>query len=58
MLAQLGWSRAGAPEMWKVLDEATRVAEQHLTDPKIWWEGMGHAAQVPEQVASFRGSVG
>jgi predicted O-methyltransferase YrrM len=51
----LGWSRAGAPAMWSVLDEATRVAERHLADPAAWWESMGHAAQVPEQVASFRG---
>jgi hypothetical protein len=56
-MLSLKWSRSGAPEMWKVLDEATRVAETHLKDPAAWWESMGHAAQVPEQVASFRGLV-
>ena len=53
----LGWSRNGAPAMWKTLDEATKVAESHVPDPAAWWETMGHAAQVPEQVASFRGLV-
>ena len=42
-MLNLGWSRSGAPELWKVLDEATRVAETKLKDPKAWWEDMGHA---------------
>ena len=53
-MLKVGWTRSDAPAMWKVLDEATRVAEKHLQDPGAWWTSMGHAAQVPEQVASFR----
>ena len=56
-MLNLGWSRSGAPELWKVLDEATRVAETKLKDPKAWWEDMGHAAQVLPQVAHFRGLI-
>ena len=56
-MLNLGWSRSGAPELWKVLDEATRVAETKLKDPKAWWEDMGHAAQVLPQAARFRGLI-
>ena len=58
MLASAGssrWQHEGAPELWNVLDEATRVAERSLTDPKEWWRVMGHTAQVPLQVTSLRG---
>ena len=54
-MLELGHSRLDAPSLWRVLDEATRVAERHLPDPAAWWETMGHAAQKPAQVASFRG---
>ena len=53
-MLKVGWSRSDAPAMWKVLDEATLVAENYVHDPGAWWKAMGHAAQFPEQVASFR----
>lgn len=50
------WHHADAPQLWKVLDQVTAVAEGHLGgDPKEWWTKMGHTAQVPLQVTSLRG---
>jgi predicted O-methyltransferase YrrM len=53
------WTHSDAPELWNILDEATRVAERNLVDkdPKEWWTIMGHTAQVPLQVTSLRAQL-
>ena len=52
------WHHADAPNLWQVLDNATSVAEAHLSlDPKLWWDKMGHTAQVPLQVTSLRSQL-
>ena len=58
MAAASRWAHADAPNLWAVLDEATRVAERQLkVDAKEWWATMGHTAEVPLQVTSLRGML-
>jgi len=52
------WHHSDAPNLWQVLDNATSVAEGHLSlTPKLWWDKMGHTAQVPLQVKSLRSQL-
>eukprot|EP00322_Chrysochromulina_rotalis_P007653 CAMPEP_0115844472 /NCGR_PEP_ID=MMETSP0287-20121206/8845_1 /TAXON_ID=412157 /ORGANISM="Chrysochromulina rotalis, Strain UIO044" /LENGTH=277 /DNA_ID=CAMNT_0003298197 /DNA_START=93 /DNA_END=926 /DNA_ORIENTATION=+ len=47
-----------ASALWRVLDEATVIAERSLgSDPSVWWTKMGHTAQVPSQVLSLRSEL-
>ena len=58
MAATPRWVHADAPNLWAVLDEATRVAERQLkVNAKEWWATMGHTAEVPLQVTSLRGML-
>lgn len=55
---RIGGNRADAPELWRLLEQATMTAERNLgaahPDPAQWWRQMGNAAQVEPQVVALR----